>query len=176
MTAPRTARTLGVAALAVALLAGAVRLEATRERTYPAPADDENVVYLKSGTALRRMTGAYTALAADAYWIRAVQYYGGTKRRLAPNGLAPEPSAGQPAAPGGSQYEQLSPLLDITTTLDPYFTVAYRFGAVFLAEAPPGGPGRPDLAVKLLEKGLAAQVGVHAGYRVRVLLVPSRLP
>ncbi len=49
------------------------------------------------------------------------------------------------------------PLLEITTTLDPLFNIAYRFGAVFLAEAEPGGAGRPDLAVTLLEKGLRAR-------------------
>jgi hypothetical protein len=49
----------------------------------------------------------------------------------------------------------LYPLLDITTSLDPRFNIAYRFGAVFLAEPYPGGAGRPDLAIKLLEKGLA---------------------
>jgi hypothetical protein len=48
----------------------------------------------------------------------------------------------------------LYPLLDLTTTLDPRFNVAYRFGSVFLAEPFPNGPGRPDLAVALLEKGL----------------------
>src|SRR5262249_31659277 len=43
----------------------------------------------------------------------------------------------------------------IVTALDPRFTIAYRFGAVFLAEAYPRGAARPDLAIKLLEKGLA---------------------
>src|SRR5262249_2239865 len=51
-------------------------------------------------------------------------------------------------------YSLLYPLLDMTTSLDPRFNIAYRFGAVFLAEPYPGGPGRPDLAVQLLEKGL----------------------
>ena len=37
--------------------------------------------------------------------------------------------------------------------------MAYRFGALFLAEAPPGGPGRPDLAIALLEKGDARAAG-----------------
>jgi hypothetical protein len=49
----------------------------------------------------------------------------------------------------------LYPLLDLTTTLDPNFSIAYRFGAIFLAEAFPSGAGRPDLAVALLQKGLA---------------------
>ncbi|HWF85600.1 MAG TPA: hypothetical protein VG222_12165, partial [Vicinamibacterales bacterium] len=55
------------------------------------------------------------------------------------------------------EYRFLYPMLDITTTLDPRFNIAYRFGAVFLAEAYPGGAGRPDLAIKLLEKGLRAR-------------------
>jgi hypothetical protein len=54
-------------------------------------------------------------------------------------------------------YPLLYPLLDLTTTLDPRFKVAYRFGAIFLAEPYPGGAGRPDLAIALLEKGLQAQ-------------------
>jgi hypothetical protein len=51
-------------------------------------------------------------------------------------------------------YPLLHPLLDLTTTLDPRFNIAYRFGAIFLAEPYPGGAGRPDLAIALLEKGL----------------------
>jgi hypothetical protein len=49
----------------------------------------------------------------------------------------------------------LYPFLDLTTSLDPRFNIAYRFGSIFLAEAYPGGAGRPDLAIALLEKGLA---------------------
>ncbi len=46
------------------------------------------------------------------------------------------------------------PLLDITTTLDPRFNIAYRFGAILLSEGYPNGPGRPDEAIALLEKGI----------------------
>jgi hypothetical protein len=91
----------------------------------------------------------YTALAADLYWIRALQYFGGTKLELA----EVQPGSGAPAD-RASAYRLLHPLLDITTTLDPYFNIAYRFGAIFLAEPYPGGAGRPDLAIALLEKGL----------------------
>jgi tetratricopeptide (TPR) repeat protein len=34
--------------------------------------------------------------------------------------------------------------------------VAYRFGAVFLAQAAPAGAGRPDLAVELIKRGIEA--------------------
>ena len=39
-------------------------------------------------------------------------------------------------------------------TLDPRFNAAYRFGAIFLTETYPNGPGRPDLAIALLQKGI----------------------
>src|SRR5690606_17346448 len=44
---------------------------------------------------------------------------------------------------------------DLTTTLDPHFSIAYRFGAIFLSMEPPDGPGRPDQGIALLEKGLS---------------------
>jgi hypothetical protein len=45
-------------------------------------------------------------------------------------------------------------LLDLVTSLDPQFLAAYRFGAFFLSEREPGGPHRPDLAIRLLQRGL----------------------
>jgi tetratricopeptide (TPR) repeat protein len=146
----------GAIALAGALLATAIQVQAAREREYPAPPVAEDSVYITSGGALRRLSGAYNALAADVYWIRAIQYYGGAKRRLVAQPPGPEPPP-MLAAVDPRDYPQLYALLDITTTLDPHFDIAYRFGAVFLAEAYPTGAGRVDLAVKLLEKGIAAR-------------------
>ena len=148
MTARSLTTAAGATALAAILMAGAVQVQAMRERVYP-PAASEDDLYMRSGPALRRLTVAYSALGADVYWIRALQYFGGTKRRLAQLG-GPEP----PPMLAVDEYSLLYPLLDITTSLDPQFNIAYRFGAVFLAEPYPGGPGRPDLAVALLEKGL----------------------
>jgi hypothetical protein len=54
-------------------------------------------------------------------------------------------------------YDLLHPMLDLTTTLDPRFNIAYRFGSVFLSEPYPSGPGRSDLSIALLEKGLRTQ-------------------
>jgi tetratricopeptide (TPR) repeat protein len=146
----------GAVALAGTLLAAATQVQAAREREYPVPPLDEDAVYVTSGSAVRRLSGAYNALAADLYWIRAIQYYGGAKRRLAAQPPGPEPPPSL-AAVDSKEYNQLYALLDITTTLDPHFDIAYRFGAVFLAEAFPAGAGRVDLAVKLLEKGIAAR-------------------
>jgi hypothetical protein len=148
-----SARLIAAPVTCAVLLATAVQLQALRERWYPPNAENQVSLYLQSGQAVRRMAGAYTPLAADLYWIRTIQYYGGTKHRLS---AASGPLQGVPAALAavGDDYSLLHPLLDITTTLDPRFNIAYRFGAIFLAEPYPGGSGRPDLAIALLEKGL----------------------
>src|SRR5436190_20489070 len=145
-------RIAGVAIAAVLLLAAAVELQTVRERTYPPSLADEATLYMRSGTLLRRLTIAYQALAADIYWIRAIQYYGGAKRHLDATILGAPPPPLLAAPP--DDYDLLYPLLDITTTLDPRFNIAYRFGAVVLAEHFPRGAGRPDLAIALLQKGL----------------------
>lgn len=132
--------------LAGAMLAfgAAVVLQVVRDAAYARhDRQIEHVLYIPSGRALQRMVLEFDALAADVYWIRALQHFGGDR-------LAPDRQR---------RYELLYPLLDITTTLDPYFTIAYRFGAIFLSEPSPGGPGRPDQAIALLRKGLAAQPG-----------------
>jgi hypothetical protein len=138
------------------LLAAAVRVQAERERRYPLQMHRPDSLYVASSAMARRLSVAYAAVAADVYWIRALQYYGGTKVKL----TAPETGPLPPLALAGevdALYPLLYPLLDLTTSLDPDFKVAYRFGAVFLAEPYPNGPGRPDLAVALLEKGLRAR-------------------
>ena len=129
-------------AVAIAgLFASSAALQAMRDRADEKPGADASFLYVPSGRTLQRVTLSYDALAADVYWIRAIQHYGGTK-------LSKE---------AGKRYALLYPFLDIATTLDPRFTIAYRFGAIFLAEAYPNGLGRPDLAVALLEKGLREQ-------------------
>ena len=155
MTARFFASTAGIVLVATALLAGAVRLQAARDVRYPPRESDPQVLYVRSGTVLRRLAGASAPLAADAYWIRAIQYYGGTKIRLTLGAQSAAPAAG--ASRGAGAYALLYPLLDLTTSLDPRFNIAYRFGAVFLSEPHPGGAGRPDLAIALLQKGLRAR-------------------
>jgi hypothetical protein len=124
------------------LLAGAVLLHAGEERWAPPGGDSPELLYIRSPAVIKRAALGFDAIAADVYWIRALQHFG--SERLAP-------------PPHQRTYALLYPLLDLTTTLDPYFSIAYRFGSIFLGEAYPGGPGRPDLATALLRKGLAAQ-------------------
>jgi len=126
-----------IAGLAVVLLVSAVTLQALRERVAPPRVASAPTLWVQSPDAARRLTLSFTDLAADVYWIRAVVYYGSERR----------------AAAGPERYGLLYPLLDLTTTLDPHFAVASRLGAIFLSEGYPGGPGRPDQALALLEKG-----------------------
>ena len=51
-------------------------------------------------------------------------------------------------------YNELAPLLEITTSLDPHLLPAYQFGASFLAPAPPNGAGEPERAVHLIRYGI----------------------
>ena len=128
---------------AVACAMSAVLLHVGRDRWFQLePVHAQTLLHVRSPEALRRIALEFDAVAADVYWIRAIQHYGG--ERLAPSGVS-------------RNYERLYPLLDMTTSLDPYFNIAYRFGAIFLSEPYPGGPGRPDLAIALLRKGIAAQ-------------------
>jgi tetratricopeptide (TPR) repeat protein len=145
------ARTVAVVALVFALVAAAAVLQRLREAWYPSPPVTDATLYLKSGPAARRLTIGYSTLAADLYWIRAIQYYGDAKLRRASQASARTPKDQTAVA---AEFSQLYPLLDLTTTLDPRFNIAYRFGSIFLAEPYPGGAGRPDLAIALLEKGL----------------------
>jgi hypothetical protein len=133
-----------VAGLAIAALGGAIGIQTTKDRWYPrSEAARTGVLYVRSPAAMKRLAFGFQALAADVYWIRALQHYGGDRRDETPMAE-------------GRRYELLYPLLDIATSLDPYFNIAYRFGAIFLGEPYPGGPGKPDEAIALLRKGIAA--------------------
>jgi len=133
---PRLSR---IPALLVVLgLAGAISLQVLRERRYPEIASPVDEIYFGS-EAVGRMALSFKAVLADVYWIRAIQYFAATR-------LQNRPIEGE---------DLLYPLLDVTTTLDPAFNIAYRFGATFLSEARARGLGRPDLAMRLLDKGFA---------------------
>ena len=98
----------------------------------------EEVLYIPSSQAIRRLSLNHPGLAANIYWTRAVQYFGEKHNRRS------------------VRYDLLWPLLDITTDLDPNLLVAYEFGSIFLAQQPPEGAGQPDKAVALVEKGIRA--------------------
>ncbi len=96
----------------------------------------QDVLYISSPQALKRLSLGYNGLLADIYWTRAVQYFG--SKHFAES----------------QHYDLLAPLLEITTALDPHLTVAYEFGANFLAPKPPNGAGEPQRAIELSEFGI----------------------
>jgi hypothetical protein len=98
-----------------------------------------DVLYLWSAKHVRRLFPGFEDLAADVYWLRTVQYFGGQRH------------FGKQA-----EMELLYPLIEITTTLDPRLEMAYRYGATFLSEPWPIGAGRPREGVAVLERGVAA--------------------
>src|SRR3982074_20641 len=125
VTARSPAAVVATAAVVAVLLAAAVELQAARERAFPPGDATEESLYLRSGLGLRRLTGAYNTLFADVYWIRAIQHYGGSRQRVdevsGRYGMVAEP----PASLTADAFPVLYPLLDITTTLDPQFNIAY---------------------------------------------------
>ena len=99
-------------------------------------ANIEDALYLSSPKILKRASLGFSGLMACIYWTRAVQYFG-DRHVLA-----------------SSTYNELAPLLRITTELDPYMIPAYQFGASFLAPQPPHGAGQPEQAVELIKFGI----------------------
>jgi len=96
----------------------------------------EEVLYITSPKALKRLSLGYNGLLADIYWTRAVQYFGWNFHE------------------GTGRYTLLAPLLELTTALDPQLLVAYEYGANFLASQPPNGAGMPQRAIQLAEFGI----------------------
>jgi hypothetical protein len=96
----------------------------------------EDVLYFDSPNMIKRASLGFDGLMACIYWTRTVQYFGHRhffRERT---------------------YNELAPLLEITTALDPHLLPAYQFGASFLAPAPPNGAGEPARAVQLMEYGI----------------------
>ena len=96
----------------------------------------EDALYINSPKMVKRASMGFDGLMACIYWTRTVQYFGHRHFDSA------------------HTYNELAPLLEITTTLDPHLLPAYQFGASFLAPKPPGGAGQPDRAIHLMEYGI----------------------
>lgn len=120
-----------------ALMAASISLQVMRDSGWQPYTPPTGVMWIRSGEVAKRLALSFDSVAADIYWMRAVIYFGG--QRIAKS----------------RRFDQLLPLLDLVTSLDPQFNVAYRFGAIFLSEPLPGGAGRPDQAITLLQKGIA---------------------
>lgn len=96
----------------------------------------EDVLYIESPKAVKRASLGFDGLMACIYWTRTVQYFGHRHYNRE------------------HSYNELAPLLEITTSLDPHLVTAYQFGASFLAPQPPNGAGQPDRAIRLMNYGI----------------------
>jgi tetratricopeptide (TPR) repeat protein len=134
-----TRRASGELALGIVVLfglAGVWKLQQKIDGEQQAIHLESDDLALRSGNLVKGLSLEYAPLMGAIYWTRTVQYFG-AKHQMHDQNL-----------------ELLWPLLDIATTLDPHLIVAYRFGAIFLGDAPPRGAGQPDFAVRLLERGI----------------------
>jgi tetratricopeptide (TPR) repeat protein len=101
----------------------------------------DDALYVSSSKIVRRASLGFDGLMACIYWTRTVQYFGHRHFNLS------------------HTYNELAPLLEITTALDPHLLPAYQFGASFLAPTPPNGAGQPERAVRLMRYGIEQNPG-----------------
>ncbi|HEV2707160.1 MAG TPA: hypothetical protein VGV59_14660 [Pyrinomonadaceae bacterium] len=101
----------------------------------------DEALYVSPQTA-RRMSLAFNGLVADWYWLRTLQYVG---RKLDAYQGDIQLDDLSPLA-----IQQLSPLLEQATTLDPKFMAAYEYGAVVLPTID------AEAAIRLTRKGIEA--------------------
>jgi hypothetical protein len=119
------------------LIALSVGIQVVRDSGWKPYEPATPMLWLPSADLVKRLSLGFENLVADTYWMRAVVYYGSERQNTT-----------------NKSFDLLYPLLELTTALDPRFQVAYRFGAIFLAEAYPSGPGRPDQSIALLKRGI----------------------
>jgi tetratricopeptide (TPR) repeat protein len=112
-------------------------LQSHIDDTYGEYRATEEILYVESGEILKRITVGFENVAADLYWLRTVQYFGGKRQDVT-----------------NKDYRLLAPLLDVTTDLDPDLKIAYTYGATFLSEPFPMGAGLPLKAIELVDKGI----------------------
>jgi len=144
------ARDLGLALVVVLGFSGAVSmagvLDAGRAPLPPAIADE--APYLAPSTA-RRLALGFEGLAADWYWLNALQYIG---RKIEEQTSLRKPMQLEQAVQldriKAVNPQVLVRLFDMITTLDPRFTAVYEFAAVVLPAVDVQG------AITLLEKGI----------------------
>jgi hypothetical protein len=121
----------------VVLIALVYATQAKIDKTFGEYRSTEEILYVENGEVLKKVLVGFDNLAADIYWLRTVQYFGGKRLQLT-----------------NKNYDLLEPLLRITTTLDPNFKIAYSYGATFLSEPFPFGAGLPVKGIELIETGI----------------------
>ena len=115
------------AAIVCGLVASTVWVQRYRYRPYL-----YEKLYLPTGKFVEQLSLGYREVVADVVWLSAVQYYGDFRK-------------------GNHDLKYFRGLIDITTTLDPHFSFAYRFGALVVSE----DAGAFEEGIDILKQGMA---------------------
>ena len=121
----------------VALLVAVYAVQSRIDESFGAYRSTEEILYIDNPGVLKKALMGFDSLAADLYWLRTVQYYGGKRRDVS-----------------NKDFGLLEPLLRITVTLDPDLTIAYTYGATFLSEPFPQGAAMPSKGIALIDEGI----------------------
>ena len=97
----------------------------------------EGLAQLPKGEYLKPALLGYHHLGADILWLRLIQVIGKKQN-------------------SADEYEWMYHALDVITTLDPQYAYAYYAGGIILGDL----ANRPDLSIRLLEKGVSANPDV----------------
>ena len=97
----------------------------------------EGLAQLPKGEYLKPALLGYHHLGADILWLRLIQVIGKKQN-------------------SADEYDWMYHALDVITTLDPQYAYAYYAGGVILGDL----ANRPDLSIRLLEKGVTANPDV----------------
>jgi hypothetical protein len=119
---------MGMVAL---LLAASAVLVGKADDSKPEDWNESRLTYLPSGRLLKPMVLGQREAAADLLWINAIVYF-------------------SEAYLEGKSYRWLGHMLDIVTTLNPYFIHAYEFGGVVLTKEKRELPK----TLRLLDRGI----------------------
>ncbi|MDY7032554.1 MAG: hypothetical protein SVY10_11690 [Thermodesulfobacteriota bacterium] len=113
------------------LFVSVLALQITIDKTPEKRESPESLLYLPSGPYIKTAVLGYDELAADILWIKAVLYFGKHVRT-------------------DRDFKWLYNMLDIVTTLDPQYEIAYYFGGIVLAWE----VDNIELSNKILKKGM----------------------
>jgi len=123
-----------VAVLVILACAGVV---VAYQATRPGRATANPHVFVPSPKFFLDFSPSFRTSIADVYYLNMIQYYGEQLK--------------------SGRLESMPAMVDLVTALSPHFIRPYSFGAFALVDA-----GRPDLSVKLLERGFAANPDDYA--------------
>ena len=101
----------------------------------------EDLKYLPSGKFVKGMSLGFDEMLSDLFWIKALAYFGGH-------------------AATDQDYTWLGHILNLVTTLDPYFHDPYEFGGIVLANE----VENVDQSTRLLKEGMINVPKDHPRY------------